>query len=804
MSHLLAEVCINVQASQIRNSFTYWVPSQFSHIAAGWRVIVPFGSTSKEGFVLGTRQGELENELASKSILEVLDDEPWFDPEMLRTARWISEYYVCSLADAMRLFVPGKSGVKNQLIYSINEDSPIISLVQGNMIYDYILKKQTVSFPQLRAKFGSDCRQDLLRLQQQGLLVSRVVGTQRSKPRTIRKIQRIISKEKLAEILLHWKGKPAQKKILSKFLQEDFLTLSAGADGIALSAPLKALIEAGYLQEKREILLRDSYAHVQGFGDEPELTAAQRKVLEPISSSLLESQGKTFLLHGATGSGKTEIYMQAAAQALKLGKQVLVLIPEIAQTDQLLNRFRARFGATVAVIHSRLSVAERRDVWDAFRNGDIQIIIGARSAIFVPGGGIGLIIVDEEHEFTYKQEEHPRYHARCIALQRAEYLGATILLGSATPSLESFYAAKQGRAQLLTMPERIDGSDLPEVQIVDMREQLKLGRKGMISAPLEELLRNTFERGNQAILLLNRRGHSTFVMCRECGYVLKCSRCSVSLVYHLQGSALRCHYCELSQPSPETCPSCGSRYIRFFGAGTQKLEEELQALFPQTRRLRMDHDTTGGKMGHGEVLETFRQGRADVLLGTQMVAKGHDFANVTAVGILAADSALNLPDFRSAEKTFSLILQAAGRAGRGSLPGKVVVQTYHPEHYAVVAGAEQNYESFYHQEINFRQELNYPPCSQFIKLTFIGADEMKVRIEAETAVQIIQTEVTNKNCSVNLLGPYIAPISRIENVFRVQLLIQGHELATLKQILIDSGFAGNPAVCIDVDPLGMM
>ena len=378
------------------------------------------------------------------------------------------------------------------------------------------------------------------------------------------------------------------------------------------------------------------------------------------------------------------------------------------------------------------------------------------------------------------------------------------MLGSATPSMETYFSTRQGVTELLLMPDRIDCAKLPEVEVVDMREQLKQGRKGMISASLEELLHNTFASGNQAILLLNRRGYSTFVMCRECGYVLKCSRCSVPLVYHLQGSVLRCHYCDIRRTSPTECPSCGSHYIRFFGAGTQKLEEELNALFPEVRILRMDHDTTGGKMGHGEVLDKFRQGHADVLVGTQMVAKGHDFSNVTAVGILAADSALNLPDFRSAEKTFSLIVQAAGRAGRGLLPGKVIVQTYHPDHYAVVAGAEQDFESFYRQEIIYRHDLNYPPCSKFIKLTFLGTDERKVRTLAEKSTHLIQSDLAERNIGCKLLGPYLAPISRIEDVFRFHLLIQGNQLVDAKQILIERGLAGDPLVSIDVDPIEMM
>ena len=567
---------------------------------------------------------------------------------------------------------------------------------------------------------------------------------------------------------------------------------------------MKALLQAGLIRLEKTRQQRDSFCHVVGEGKLVQATPAQQAALAEILSAIAAKTPQPFLLHGVTGSGKTEVYLQAAAAALTQGRQVLVMIPEIAQTSQVLRRFKARFGAAVAVVHSRLSVAERRDVWDLFRSREIDIVIGTRSALFLPGAGLGLIIIDEEHEFTYKQEESPRYHVRETALQRARQLGATVILGSATPALESYHAAMAGVYRLLTLPERVDGAAMPTVEVVDMREQLKQGRKSVISEPLEKLLQQSVEKGEQAILLLNRRGHSTFVMCRECGHVMRCDHCSVPLVYHMHGGKLSCHYCESFHAVPTSCPECHGRYIRYFGAGTQRLEEELTNLMPGVRLTRMDHDTTGGKTSHDSLLDGFRQAKTDILLGTQMVAKGHDIENVTAVGILAADSSLNLPDFRSAERTFALVMQAAGRAGRGSKAGQVVVQTYHPGHYAMIAGAAQDYQRFYQQEIRFRQELRYPPFAQFLKLTFSGGDESRTMKTAEDTAALLQDRLESTGSPIDVLGPYAAPVAKIGDLFRVQLLLRGENLTAAKQTLIECGIAGSAAITIDVDPLGMM
>ncbi len=799
----IVEVCINVQASRLRHPFSYIVPAEFGFIGPGWRVVVPFGSIDVEGFVVAVRSSDsAEDARLLKLIRDVPDLEAWFDREMLATARWISEYYVCSLGEALRLFIPGKSGIKKETVFAVASESS--APIGASEIFDYIAKKKTVGFHRLRAEFGARCRNELEQLLQTGLLIAHQQTSQRVTAKWTRVLRLNMSQYEIEQRLQGWKGKPAQKRILERLLKEHPLPVSTEPHGIAYDAAAKALLSAGLICEEKLQLQRDSFSNVTGDCKTVQLTQAQQVAVDTIVPAIRSGKAQTFLLHGVTGSGKTEVYLQAAAAALAADRQVLVMIPEIAQTHQVLRRFKARFGAAVAVVHSRLSVAERRDVWDFFRNREIDIVIGTRSALFLPGAGLGLIIIDEEHEFTYKQEETPRYHVRETALVRAAELGAIVLLGSATPALESFYAAKSGRFNLLTLPERVDGSELPAVEVVDMREQLKLGRKSVISEPLERLLKETVEKKEQAILLLNRRGHSTFVMCRECGYVMRCEHCSVPLVFHMQGGTLRCHYCDSFHTPPTSCPSCHGRYIRYFGAGTQRLEEDLALMLPGVRMTRMDQDTTGGKMSHERLLDNFRQAKSDILLGTQMVAKGHDIENVTAVGILAADSSLNLPDFRSAERTFALVMQAAGRAGRGSKAGRVVVQTYHPDHYAMVAGTTQDYSAFYRQEIVFRKELQYPPYAQFLKLTLTGSDETQAMKSAEQVTAILKADLMLQSSQIEILGPYVAPVAKIGDVFRVHILLRGKELSGAKKLLIDREFVSMRNLIIDVDPLGMM
>ena len=792
---LIAEVYINLKVGRLRNSFSYRVPEEFSFIGPGWRVIVPFGPLSMEAFVWEIRTVALSDCETLKSILDAPDDGAWFDAGMLSLAQWVSEYYVCAPGEALRLFIPGKSGVRSEQYYQV---APSTAPDPPERIYDFIREKGPVSYGRLRSEFGGTCRADLLRLLKYGCILSSRRLTERAAMKWQKILQLAVTAEKARETAVSMRGRPAQQRLLFRLAAEESIFLTP-----AVASAAKALVREGLAREARVRVNRDSYCDVEGACPPVVTTPDQVKALRQILPAIVEKRNQSFLLHGVTGSGKTEVYLQATAAVLAAGRQALVMIPEIAQTSQLLKRFKARFGPVVSVVHSKLSIGERLDVWDKFRSKASGVVIGTRSALFIPAADLGLIIVDEEHEFTYKQEESPRYHVRDTALQRARLANAAVIFGSATPALETYHAAAAGRHTLLELPQRIDGAALPAVEVVDMREQLKQGRKKIVSAPLEDLLRETLLKGEQAILLLNRRGYSTFVLCRECGYVMRCEHCNVPLVYHLQGGKLRCHYCDSSHAAPATCPVCHSRYIRYFGAGTQRLEEELTELLPGVRLARLDQDTTGKKGSTDRILEEFRAGKHDILLGTQMVAKGHDIEKVTAVGILAVDSTLNLPDFRAAEQTFALIMQAAGRAGRGSLAGQVIVQTYHPSHYAVQAGAAQDYAAFYAQETVFRRELSYPPFTSLLKLTASGSDEAGTMRAAEKAFGLLQARQESIQ-PVSILGPFAAPMSKIGDVYRVHILLQGTDLSSAKRLLAEIGIAGARDISIDVDPLSMM
>lgn len=537
------------------------------------------------------------------------------------------------------------------------------------------------------------------------------------------------------------------------------------------------------------------------------LTPAQREAVEYITGELVKREKSVALLHGVTGSGKTEVYLQAIQENCAAGRQSIVLVPEIALTPQMETRFTARFGEKIAVLHSRLSEGERSEAWRRMRDGEAQVAVGARSAIFAPFSNIGLIIIDEEHEFSYKQEDNPKYHTRDVALHRAQQHGAVVVLGSATPSVESYYRAQQQEYALLSLPQRVQQRALPEIAIVDMREELRRKNRSVFSMALRNAIADRLARAEQTILLINRRGFATFVLCRDCGLVLRCPRCSVSLTYHASDNMLRCHYCLYQHSTPDTCPVCQSRNIRYFGTGTQKIEDELKRSFPTARVLRMDTDTTTRKNSHQEMLDAFERGEADILLGTQMIAKGLDYPNVTLVGIITADSALNLPDFRAGERTFQLMTQAAGRAGRGDKPGQVIVQTYNPEHYSIQAVSEHDYKAFYRQEITVREQLNYPPFHFLIKIVASGDDESEVIRRLQYIADRAGKYAAKGEIPAEFLGPAPAPLSRLKNQFRWQLFFKGPDQHLLHEILmhtVDGEVFGAGGLSVDVDPVSML
>ena len=608
-------------------------------LSVGQRVEVPFGPRKKEGVVVALTERCDLPPERLRDVIAPLEDYPAILPCLLTLARRMADSAHCPLAETLRLMLPAE--------------------MRGGRVQ---VKQQPVA--------------------------------------------RLAIPPEQVEEAMTAQGRSQKRRALLALLR-DGAPHPVGEMKLVVCEPLESLRQlaaAGLVELWQQEVLRRPGGGMSAPVPDPELTPSQREALEIMLPELEQGTGR-FLLHGVTGSGKTEVFIRLVRRAIEMGKSAMILVPEIALTPQMVDWFRARFGPVAAVLHSRLSAGERFDEWRRIRRGDARVIIGARSAVFAPTERLGLIVVDEEHETTYLSDRHPRYDAREVAQWRCEEEDATLLLASATPSILSFAKARRGDYTLVEMPTRVLNRPMPEVEIIDMRRELEQGNRSVLSGRLVSGLRDCLRHGQQAMLLMNRRGYNAFISCRSCGHVMKCPNCDVSLTYHVQGGdgQLHCHYCGHAEPPPQVCPECGSRYIRYFGAGTQKVEEELRRLFPGVGVARMDIDTTSGKDGHQRLLDEFRSGRARVLVGTQMIAKGLDFPRVTLVGVVAADMTLNLPDYRSRERTFQLLTQVAGRAGRGELPGQVIIQTYKPEDPTILASSRQDYRAFFEEEFARRR-----------------------------------------------------------------------------------------------------
>ncbi|MDD4879088.1 MAG: primosomal protein N' [Candidatus Omnitrophica bacterium] len=573
--------------------------------------------------------------------------------------------------------------------------------------------------------------------------------------------------------------------------------------GEAIEAALPGPLKKGKIKTKpRHPLTEEEYEPSGNFKPTHEQDAALRSIRESIS----KGKNDVYLLHGITGSGKTEVYMQSIESALNLGRSAIVLVPEISLTPQAVERFKSRFGGIVAVLHSRLLESERFLEWKKLRDGTANIAVGARSAIFAPVKNLGLIVIDEEHETSYKQDDAPRYNARDVAIERAGIAGAAVILGSATPSIESFQKAASGEYKLLKITERIEKRALPKVDIIDMRQELIDSREPKIfSRALEHAISQVLNRRGQVMLFMNRRGFSTFINCKKCGYVVTCKYCNVSMTYHFDTKKLNCHYCNYQVDPPEKCPKCKGGDIRYFGIGTQKIESEAARLFPAARIARMDTDATSKRGSHRQILTEFKKHKIDILIGTQMIAKGHDFPRVTLVGVVSADTALNLPDFRAGERTFNLLTQVAGRAGRGSEPGRVIIQTFSPNHYAIEKSIEHDYVGFFNEEIKFRRELNYPPFTHIIEIKLRGRKEERVIKAAHDLAAVLNLFIAGK--AVEMVGPAPEFISKIKGQFRWNLLLKGEDPAAvcgfIDKALDNLKGKSGLIITVDVDPMGM-
>ena len=793
---------MNLPVKSIAQAYTYHVPEELSHIGAGWRVFVPFGGRKMEGFVLAVKEQE-SSAIALKDILSTVDEEAWFTPKMIEAARWMSEFYLCSLAETMRLFMPGKSGLKITLRYMADETQAghaILQMKQCERIYHHLLREGPKRSMDLKKAFPELAEQlDALleRMLKYHVLVREYDAEKRERIRY--ETYAVLLQPLTDETWAAFRRKKAQKKLLELLQQQGAQSVAALKEQGISHSVLHAVEEAGLIELRQRRILRDSYRDLRAEHSSMKPTEEQRNVLAVLLPALDTQQQRKFLLHGVTGSGKTLVYIKAAERAREKRRVVMVLVPEIALTGQLVHAFKAYFPTDIIVMHSQLSLSERNDAIVRIRRAEAGIIIGARSALFTPADHLGLIILDEEQDMSYKQDDAPRYHARVVAEEIARLHDAVLILGSATPSMETFFRAQSGEFIYLSMPERIGGRPLPSVGAVDMRSELQSGNRKVLSRAVQKMLRETKEKGEQAILLLNRRGYSTFVMCRSCGYSVVCPECGLSMAYHKDGRML-CHHCDIHQAPPDVCPKCGSTYIRYFGTGTEKLETELKEILPEVRVVRMDRDTTQKKFAHADILQAFRAGEYDILLGTQMVAKGHDIPNVTAVGIISADASLNMPDFRAAERCFMLITQAAGRAGRGDAPGRVLVQCYTPEHYAVHFAIAHDYRSFYEKELEMRRTLFFPPFCRLIKLTFHDENGEKARAEAE-AFRRRFAAFFGGDERHRLIGPAPAVVEKFRGVYRFDVLIKTAVLPEVQEFLRQDGLHLRQDVWIDIDPI---
>ncbi|GKV64244.1 MULTISPECIES: primosomal protein N' [Sporosarcina] len=774
---MIAEVIVDVAAYPIDRPFDYAVPAEWEAVMEpGLRVKVPFGPRKVVGYVTGIKMDSELDSAKIKSIIEIIDLEPVLSPELLQLSRWMADETIAYEIDALQVMLPAAMRAKYEKIMRVIKPE----LLDEHFL-EFLGKRRQVT---LKALQDAHLLNEAKKYSEAGAVQIDTAVQQKTKIKKVRMIH-IPDADHLQSALAdtHANAKK-QIELINWLLEHPSSSLEASEimnkTGVKANV-LKALLDKKVVEESQVEVYRELDAPKMRDSGKPEqLTDEQQVSLTAIEQASDQEKQETFLLHGITGSGKTEVYLQAIDHVLKKGKEAIVLVPEISLTPQMTARFKARFGELVAVLHSGLSSGEKYDEWRRIHRGEVKVAIGARSAVFAPFTNLGLLILDEEHESTYKQEESPRYHARDVAIWRGDYYQCPVILGSATPSLESYARATKGVYTLLTLTKRAKQQALPSVQVVDMREELKAGNRSMFSLALADAIRERLERKEQIVLLLNKRGFSSFVLCRDCGTVVECPNCDISLTYHRSSESLKCHYCGHEQPVPLECPECESEHIRFFGTGTQKAQEELYKLVPEARVIRMDVDTTGTKGAHERLLHDFGEGKADILLGTQMIAKGLDFPRITLVGVLAADTSLHLADFRAAEKTFQLLTQVSGRAGRDQLPGEVVIQTYDPEHYAIELSKSQLYVPFYDMEMERRRQLGYPPYYYVTVVQFSHEDVLKAADYAHKGTAFLAERLSAGSV---IIGPTAAAISRLNNRYRYQCLVKYKQEPALIPVL---------------------
>ncbi len=791
MSLKVAKVVIDNRTRQVDKAFTYRIPEALRDtVMVGVRVRVPFGAGNRHVIGFVTKVEECPEHSDMKDIAEVLDETPIFDREKLLEAYWIKNRYFSTFGDAIKLFLPpGHAARLTEWVRLENRDVPMDNMEKK--IADILTEQGEIcAFDVLREACGDKTRKTINRLMEKGAVTvshttEKGVGVKRMRVLRFAKSPT----KKLSE---------AGTRALRVMQECDVLSM---ADlclfASCSSSTVHTLIKNGVLEAEEIEVLRTPEILASAQKKEIVLNEEQTAVVNGINTHPVVPF-VPMLLRGVTGSGKTEVYLAAIDKVLKEGKSAIVLVPEIALTHQMVSRFLSRFGKTTAVLHSGLSVGERHDEWLRIFRGEARVAVGARSAIFAPCKNLGLIVLDEEHEDTYKSENGVPYHAREVAMCRAHTEGAKVLLASATPSVESYYQAKNGKYKLFEMLKRFNDFPLPKTSIIDMREEMHRGNTSPISIPLREEIEKNLKNEEQTILFLNRRGHSTFVSCRQCGYVETCPNCSISLTYHSFSDTLNCHYCGYRKKSTNKCPSCNGEHMRGFGTGTQKIETVAEETFENASVIRMDMDTTRKKENHEKLLSRFRDENIDILLGTQMIAKGLDFPNVTLVGVLNADQLLNMGDFRAAERTFDLITQVSGRGGRGDKEGRTIIQTHTPDSPVILAAAKHDYLSFYEEEIFMRKALNYPPFCDIINITVTGKAENEVKMCANRLYSLCE-KTFRKDIQLFRAAP--CGVNKIKNTFRWHLWMKcrldKEKTQTLRKIIATEK---KLSVFLDVNP----
>lgn len=794
---MFVKVIVDIPAAQVNRPFDYQVPEAYQDsLQLGMRVQVPFGNRQLLGFVVGIHHtSDFKGTL--KPITAVLDYESFINEELLDLSEHLAQTLHAFRINVLQAMLPAMLKVKYQNIFLIHQPQ---ALSDYELPSDWLNQSQ-LDKDQVEAQLS---RKQIKQLLDQGVLelVYQVQDQTTTKTQTM--IELAMPAESIKQII---QDLPARSQKVAQLLtyllasgQPQWEQQALLAASQVSASSLKTALKHGYIKSQKVSVYRDPLAHLEVEQSQSRtLTEAQKAVYEQVAQALEAHQDQTFLLEGVTGSGKTEVYLQLMAKASQMGRGAILLVPEIALTPQMVRQVKSRFQTGVAVLHSGLTNSQKYDEWRRIIRGQATIVVGARSSIFAPIRDLGLVIIDEEHETTYKQSDTPRYHAREVAIWRCHYHQAPLLLGSATPSLESRSRAQVGRYQHLRLPERVNGRPLPPVTLVDMTKEMAQQTTDELSSVLKDKIADRLAKGQQIVLLLNRRGYASYMLCRECGQVIQCPRCDISLTYHKHEHRLKCHYCDYQSPVPDRCPNCHSDYLRTFGLGTQKIEELLNQHFPEARVIRMDMDTTRKKGQHEALLDRFRRHEADILLGTQMIAKGLDFEAVTLVGVINADTALNLPDFRAGEKTFQLLTQVAGRTGRGRFEGEVLIQTYNPDHYVMQLAQQHDYESFFYYEMKRRHLGHYPPYFYTTLITISS----KYQAKAQAMSHQVKQALLASGAAIEILGPSQGAIARINERYYFQLLLKYKDGQVIKEslgaILDQSQLEAKQGIYITID-----